>query len=215
MSAVSPDVVLGQLQWRYATKRFDPTKKIAPELWQKLEDAVALSPSSFGLQPWKLIVVTDPTVRAKLKEAAWNQPQISDASHLVVFAVKTGMGVADAERLVKRTAEVRGLPVESLEGMKNMIGGPFTRLTVPQIDDWMSRQVYIALGVFLTSAAMIGVDACPMEGFETDKFDAILGLSAQGYASRVLATAGYRSSDDKYATTPKVRYAANEVFEHV
>jgi nitroreductase len=215
MQAISSDAVLAQLKWRYAVKQFDATKKIPAETWAKLEEALILSPSSYGLQPWKFFVVTNPEVRAKLHPASWNQPQIVDASHLVVFAVKKGMGAADVERFVKRIAEVRGVPVESLEGYKGMMVGSFSRQTPEGIDAWMSKQVMIALGFFLASAAMLGVDACPMEGFMPEKYDEILGLKAKGYGSVVIATAGYRSADDKYAMAPKVRFAHSDMIEHV
>lgn len=211
----SPDAVLEQLLWRYAVKKFDSTRKIAPDLWAKLEDAALLSPSSYGLQPWKIVVVTDPAVRAQLRPAAWNQAQIVDASHLVVFCVKKGMGAADAQRLIERTAAVRGVPVESLLGYRDMIAGSFGRNTPEANDAWMSRQVYIALGVFLSAAAMMGVDACPMEGFQPDKYDEILKLKERGYGSLVLAAAGYRAADDGYASAPKVRYPKAEVIEWV
>lgn len=215
MPAVSADTVLGQLGWRYATKKFDAAKKIPSAVWDQLEEALRLAPSSYGLQPWKFFVVTDPAVRAKLHPAAWNQAQILDASHLVVFAVKKGMGPADAERLVKRVAEVRGVPVESLDGYKGMMAGSLSGKPTEEVDHWMTRQVYIALGVFLSAAALIGVDACPMEGFQPALFDEILGLPAKGYGSVVLATAGYRSPADNYAAAKKVRYKREDVIEHI
>lgn len=214
MSAAPPDSVLEQLRWRYATKKFDPAKPVAPELWQALEHALVLSPSSYGLQPWRFVVVADPAVRAKLRAAAWNQPQITDASHLVVFAARKGMGPADAERHVRRMAEVRSAEVESFDDLKGRIVGWLSKDSPEKVDAWAARQVYIALGVFLSAAAMLGVDACPMEGFEPPKFDDILGLPAKGYTAVVLATAGYRA-DDKYATQAKARFAPGEVIEHV
>lgn len=214
MATHTPDATLEQLRWRYAVKKFDATRTIATPLWQQLEEALILSPSSYGLQPWKFFVVTNPAVRAKLKEVSWNQAQITDASHLVVFSVKKGITAAEAERWVKRIAEVRGVPVESLDGMKGMMAGSISRQTTEQIDAWMSRQVYIALGFFLATAAILGVDACPMEGFENEKYDEILGIKARGYGSVVLAAAGYRA-DDPYAKAAKARYPKHEVIEHV
>lgn len=215
MAAISPDALLAQLRWRYATKKFDPARKIPADLWERLEDALILAPSSYGLQPWKFVVVTDPAVRAKLHPFAWNQSQILDASHLVVFCVKKGMGPVDADRLIRRTAEVRGVPVESLEAYKGMMLGSFSTQSTEAVDTWMTRQVYISLGVFLASAAVLGVDACPMEGFQPQKFDEVLGLTAKGYGSVVLAAAGYRTADDKYGQAAKVRYPKSEVIEHV
>ena len=215
MSVVSPDAALAALNWRYAVKKFDPARKIEPDTWAVLEQSLVLSPSSYGLQPWKFFVVETPAVREQLLPASWGQRQIVDASHLVVFAVKTNVGPADAERLITRSAAVRNIPAERLEGYKGMMVGTLTRTSAADVDVWMSRQVFIALGVFLTTAAMLGVDACPMEGFIPEKYDDLLGLSAKGYAARVAVTAGYRAADDATAGLAKVRYPAEEVIERV
>jgi len=215
MHSVSADVLLSQLKWRYAVKQFDATRKIPAETWAALEEALVLSPSSFGLQPWKFFVVNNPEIRAKLLPASWNQGQITQASHLVVFAVKKHVGAADAERLIQRTAVVRSIPAESLAGYKGMMVGSLTRETPEVVDAWMSKQVMIALGGFLTAAALLGIDACPMEGFVPEKYDEILGLTEKGYASVVVATAGYRSPEDKYAQLAKVRYPVSEVVEQI
>src|SRR5437763_3791702 len=151
MPPVPPDTVLGQLRWRYATKKFDPSKKIAPEVWAKLEQAVVLSPSSYGLQPWKFVVVTDPEMRKRLHPVSYNQAQILDASHLVVFAAKNPPTPADVERHVARTAQVRGLPVEALDGFKKMMLGSLARMTAADAHAWAARQTYLALGVFLSA----------------------------------------------------------------
>src|SRR5829696_5881074 len=162
--SVTPDTVLEQLKWRYATKKFDPAKKIAPDLWAKLELAAIHAPSSYGLQPWNFVVVTDPEMRKKLHPVSYNQAQILDASHLVVFAAKNPPTPADVDAHVARTAEVRGEPVEALEGLKKAMLGSLARMDAAQGHRWAARQTYIALGVFLSAAAMMGVDACPMEG---------------------------------------------------
>ena len=214
MSAIAPEVALAQLQWRYATKMFDPARTIPADVWAILEQALVLSPSSTGLQPWKFVVVTDPEMKKKLQPAAYNQAQIVDCSHLVVFCGKKPPTVADADRHVARTAAVRGVPVESLDGFRKMVvgaaSGPPEKGT-----SWAARQTYIALGIFLATAAMIGVDACPMEGFEPAKFDEILGLANQGVGSLTLATAGYRAASDKYAALAKVRFPVDEVIVRV
>lgn len=215
MQTVSPEFVTSRLQWRYATKKFDSSRKIPADIWAKLEDALILAPSSFGLQPWKFFVVTDPKVRAELLPHSWGQTQIIDASHLVVFAVKKGVGPTDAEKLVQKTAEVRGIPVENLASYKNMMAGTLSSKPVHEVDVWMTNQVFIALGVFMAAASMMGVDTCPMEGFMPAKYDEVLGLPAKGYHSVVLATAGYRAEDDKYANAAKVRYDRKEVIEYV
>jgi nitroreductase len=215
MTPIDPETVLSRLRWRYATKRFDSTKKIPDDLWARLEDAIVLSPSSYGLQPWKFFVVNDPAVRAKLLPATWGQRQIVDASHLVVFCVKRDVGAADAERLIARTADVRGIPAGSLDAYKNLMIGSLSRNTPEAIREWMSRQVFIALGQFLTACALVGVDTCPMEGFQPDQYDEILNLSERGYHSIVLATAGYRAADDPNATLKKVRFEKSEMIEQI
>jgi nitroreductase len=215
MPAVAPESVLGQLAWRYATKKFDPARKIAPDLWAKLEQAVILSPSSYGLQPWKFIVVTDPEVRKRLHPVSWNQPQILDASHLVVFAAKNPPTPADIERHVARTAQVRGTDPGALDGFRQMMLGSLSRMTEAQAHAWATRQTYIALGVFLSAAAMMGVDACPMEGFQPDKYDEILGLKTKGLGAVVIATAGYRSPDDPAGKAVKSRFDVDEVIERI
>lgn len=215
MTPIDPEIVLSRLNWRYATKRFDPTKKIPAEIWARLEDALVLSPSSYGLQPWKFFVVNDPAIRAKLLPATWGQTQIVDASHLVVLCVKKKIGPADAERLIARTADVRGVQAESLDPYKKMMVGTLSRTSPEAIHEWMSRQVFIALGQFMTACAMVGVDTCPMEGFLPEKYDEILKLPERGYHSIVLATAGYRAADDKNASLKKVRFEKSEMIEQI
>jgi len=215
MTPVPPADVMAALNWRYAVKKFDPTKTIPADTWAALEQSLVLSPSSYGLQPWKFLVVETPAVREQLLPHSWNQRQVVDASHLVVFAVKRDVGPSDAERLVTRSAEVRGVPAGKLDGYKKMMVGSLTRQSVADIDIWMSRQVFIALGVFLTTAALLGVDACPMEGFAPEKYDDILGLTNMGYAARVAAAVGYRAADDASAGLAKVRFPAAEVVARV
>jgi nitroreductase len=213
-AAASPEALLSSLRWRIATKKFDVAKKIPDSQWSALEDALTLAPSSYGLQAWKFFVVDDPALRAKLQPLAYGQSQIVDADKLVVFAVKKDFGAADVERYVERISEVRRLPISALAGYKKTMLASAS-LPPEKVAAWLTRQVYIALGVFLTSAAALGVDACPMEGFDKDKFDELLGLPAKGWNSVVLATAGYRASDDAYAAQAKVRFAKNEVVAHL
>ena len=215
MSPLSPDAVMAQLRWRYATKKFDATKKIPADQWSKLEDALVLSPSSYGLQPWKFFVVDNPAIREQLLPHSWGQKQVVDASHLVVFALKTGVGAADAQRLITRTAELRGIAPTALDGYMKMMVGSLTAKPTAQVDAWMGNQVFIALGQFMTTAAMLGIDTCPMEGFVPEKYDEILGLPAKGYHALVVATAGYRATNDAYAGFAKVRFPLEDMVEHV
>ena len=215
MSTVSPEQLLTQLKWRYAVKKFDPDKTIPAGTWAALEEALVLTPSSYGLQPWKFFVVENPSLRQSLLPHSWGQKQIVEASHLVVFAVKANVSPSDAERLAAWSTEVRGLPTGALDGYKNMMVGSLTRTPAVDIDIWMSRQVFIALGNFLTACAVLGVDACPMEGFVPEKYDEVLGLTAKGYAARVVATAGYRHAGDGSAKLKKVRFPHAEMIERI
>lgn len=213
-TAISPDALIHQLEWRYATKKFDATRKIEPEIWKTLARALVLTPSSYGLQPYKFIVVTDPSLRAKLRPASWGQSQIEDASHLVVFAIKKSMGESHISHFIDRVAEVRGVAKVSLEAYKGyMLGDLVNGPRAAAIDQWAARQAYIALGNFMTSAALLDVDTCPMEGLEPAAYDAILGLEAEGYATVCVCAAGYRSADDKYASLPKVRLPESELIQ--
>ena len=212
---LTPPSLLRQLKWRYAVKKFDPSRKIPADLWGALEEALVLSPSSFGLQPWKFFVVENPALRQKLQPVAWNQSQITDAAKLVVFAVKKNLSAADVRRFVEHTAAVRGVPADSLAGYQKIMEGSLAARTPEAIEGWAARQVYIALGNVMTAAAVLGVDVCPMEGFDPAKFDEILELPQKGYAAVVAATAGHRAADDQYAQAPKVRFPKEDVVEHV
>jgi nitroreductase len=216
MNTINSQQLLGRLNWRYATKQFDPNRKISATDWATLEEALLLSPSSGGLQPWKFVIVTDPTMRAKLQPASYGQAQIADASHLVVFTSKNNFNEDDVDAYLQRASEVQGVPIESLAPYRAMlVGGIVQSMDEPARNAWARNQAYIALGNLLTSAALLGIDACPMEGFDRAQYDEILGLKAQGYATAVIATVGYRAATDKHATTPKVRFPKERVFARV
>jgi nitroreductase len=208
--------VLHQLQWRYATKKFDPTRKIPADLWHVLEQSMVLAPSSFGLQPWKFFVIENPQLRQELLPLAWNQTQVVDASHLVVFAIKQDINAADVDRHIDRMSAVQGTPAENLAGLSKMVKGFMETPPYPlDLNEWSKRQLYIALGQFMTAAAMLGIDTCPLEGFVPSKYDEILGLPALGYTATVLCAAGYRADDDKSASRPKVRYETADVVSYI
>jgi nitroreductase len=213
MNAINNEQLLGQLNWRYATKQFDPQRKISAADWATLEEALLLTPSGGGLQPWKFIVVTDPAVRANLTPASYGQAQINAASHLVVFAAKNNFSEADVDAHLKNLAQIQGAPLEALAPLRGMlIGTVIQALDEPARNAWARNQAYIALGNLVNSAALLGIDVCPMEGFDRAQYDEILGLKAQGLASAVIATLGYRLPTDKYANAPKVRFPKEEVF---
>jgi len=208
--------LLEHLQWRYATKVFDATKTIAPEVWKTLEETLVLTPSSHGLQPWKFIVITDKELKTKLRTHSWNQAQVTDCSHYVVFATIKKLSEADIDNYLARTAEVRGSTLESMKGYRGMMVGDLIHGARSKIiGEWAARQAYIALGNFMTSAALLQVDTCPMEGFVPAEYDKVLGLDARNLTASVCCAAGYRSELDKYAHLPKVRYSAKDVVEHI
>ncbi len=193
-----------QLNWRYAVKQYDRTRTVSEEDWNVLEDSVLLAPTSFGLQPFKLIVITDPAIKERLREAAYGQPQITDSSHLAVFAYKKLLTPDDLAKFIDRVAEVRNVERESLADYEQVINGSAKRaIDGGFIEAWNSRQAYIALGFLLETAAMLGIDATPMEGFDAAKFNEILGL--EEYSAVVVAAIGYRSNEDWLAPLPKVR----------
>jgi nitroreductase len=216
MIPIPSDTLLQALHWRYATKKFDSTRKIPADTWQALEHALVLSPSSVGLQPWKFLIITDPAMKARLVPAAWNQSQVADCSQFVVFTVRRNIGADHVDRHIARMAEVRGVTAESLGGFRQMITSNIEKARAEQrLDTWQAHQVYIALGQFMASAAVLGVDTCPMEGFEPEKFDEILSLTGTGWASIVACAAGYRAADDKYATVRKVRFKPDDVIVRI
>ncbi len=214
MPTVPPETVVAQLRWRYATKKFDSTRKIPPETWDALEQALVLTPSSFGLQPWKFFVITDPAVKAKLPAHSWGQKQSQDCSHMVVLAIRANLAEADIDRHIARTAEVRGQSPEALAGYKKVMMGSLTNPPF-DINEWATRQAYIALGQFMACAAVMGVDTCPMEGIDPAKYDEELGIAAQGFRTVVACAAGYRSPEDKYANSPKVRFKTEDVVQRI
>jgi nitroreductase len=207
--------ILAQLNWRYATKNYDPSRKISAEDLKTLEQSIVFAPSSMGLQPYKALVIADPQLREKLKPAAYNQPQITDASHLVVFAYKKTLDDDYIEQFAERIAEVRGQTRESLADYENSMKGAARKATDGgYIETWNSRQAYIALGFLLETAALLSIDATPMEGFDAAQFNAILGL--EDYSAVVVAALGYRNAEsDWLATLPKVRLPENVLIERI
>ena len=214
MSPVAPDTLINALNWRYATKIFDPARKVSAGDLKILEQSLVLTPSSFGLQPYRFLMVTDPQVRASLREVSWGQSQVTDASHLVVFLARKALTEADVDHYVERIAQVRGDQPANLAGYRGMMVG--TLVTGPRaatVPEWAARQAYIALGQFMASAAMLGLDTCPMEGLDADKYDEILKLTGTPFRTVVACPVGYRAEGDKYASLAKVRFPLDERIE--
>jgi len=214
MSTFNPETLLSALKWRYATKRFDSNKSVPEQTWKALEESLILTPSSYGLQPWKFIVITNKALRAELTAHSWNQTQVVDCSHYVVFTVKSTMDPEYIGRFIDETARIRGIDRAKLNGyeqmmMGDLVNGPRGKMIL----DWAARQAYIALGNLMTSAALLGVDACPMEGIIPSKYDEILKLNGTGYQSIVACAVGYRSNEDPAANAKKIRYSQSELID--
>ena len=223
MSNMSNHQLLEALNWRYATKVFDPAKKIPSDTWQALEKALILTPTSYGLQPYQFLVITDPAKRAELLPHSWGQKQVVDASHFVVFTARTKMTEADVDKLLHRMVEVRKMPAEALSRKDSqlvayrfmMLGDVVNGPRGKAAHEWATRQTYIALGNLMTCAAVLGVDACPMEGLVPAEYDRVLNLTGSGYATVVACALGYRSADDKYANLAKVRYDMKDIVRQI
>jgi nitroreductase len=213
--ALTPEDLLSALRWRYATKRFDASREISDEIWAALEQSMVLTPSSFGLQPWKFLIIEDPELRVRLRSVSWGQAQVTDASRYVVFTARTSLGPADITAWTSRLSEVQGTLLETLKPLETVIEG-FTKTMSPSaVQAWNTRQVYIALGQLMAAAAVLGVDTCPMEGIDPAGYDSVLGLAGSGYTTAVGCALGYRAADDRYATMAKARFPAERVIERI
>lgn len=209
------ETYLSDLQWRYATKKFDSSKKLTDAQLSDLLDAIRLSASSYGLQPYEVFVISDPEVREKMRPACWNQPQITDASHVIVFASCSDFDETLVDNYLENVSETRGIPQADLKGYGDFMKSKLVPLSKEVKAQWTSRQAYIALGNLLSAAAAMKIDTCPMEGFEKDQLDEILGLPEKGLQTAVIATVGYRSEEDETQHYPKVRTPKEKLFTHI
>jgi nitroreductase len=215
MEVISPENLLKSLQWRYATKAFDSERQIPESIWSSLEDSLILTPSSFGLQPWHFFVITNPEIKAELLPHSWNQAQVTECSHFVVLAAQKNVGDVEISHLMDRTSTLRKVETATLDGYRQMMSGFMAQMNPEELHNWAKLQTYIALGQLMTSASVLGVDACPMEGFVSAEYDRILGLEEKGLSASVACALGYRSTADKYAELPKVRYEKSELISRL
>ncbi|MEK2688017.1 NAD(P)H-dependent oxidoreductase [Bdellovibrio sp. GT3] len=203
------------LEWRYAVKRFDPNKKISDKDLNTLLESLKLAPSSYGIQPWKFLVVENPQVREELKPVSWNQSQITDASHQIVLLYRDTIDEAFVQKYINRVAEVRGAPLESLNGYKEMLINNVVKAPEEKIRTWSQRQAYIAMGFLLETAALLKIDTTPMEGFSPSDYDRILKLEGSGWKSIATVTLGYRHAEDSFQNLKKVRFSDDALIEYV
>ncbi len=206
--------IIKHLNWRYATKAFDPDKKLSKKDFEELLEATRLAPSSHGLQLWKALVIKNPEIRKQLREASRNQSQITDASELIIFITPKNLTEKDVNEYIKLVSDTRSVSLDSLEGYKKSLLGAINK-PENEFRDWAGKQAYIALGFLLVAAALKKIDSCPMEGFDHKKFDEILGLDKKGYESRVACPLGYRSKSDDFAKNIKVRFSKEKTFEEI
>ena len=200
------------LKWRYATKKFDPSKKVSPEHLQQLKKSIQLSPSSYGLQLYKVIIIEDAQLKEQLKSASFNQSQITDASHLIVFCNYTKISTHDIDQYFTLKTQTEQIDAKSFEGYSDFIKADVLNKPTDHIQKWTSNQTYIALSNLLNICAEMKIDTCPMEGFETEKYNDILNLNTQNLNVSVIATIGYRSIDDGSQHSKKVRKPLDDLF---
>ena len=207
--------VVEGLKWRYAVKRFDSTRKLTKDQIDYLKEAINFIPSSYGLQPYKVLEIESKEMREKLREAAYGQPQLTEAAHVFVFANFTDYGPDKVDSFIKLSAATNNIPEENSNGYRDMLNGIISSMTPEQISTWNSKQAYIALGALLSAAAEQEIDAAAIEGFDKAKFDEILGLKEKGLTSVCIGAVGYRSPEDQNQFLKKVRKPMEQLFEKI
>jgi len=206
---------LESLQWRYATKQFDPTKKVSEEDINFLLESIRLTASSYGLQPYEVFVITDTAIKEKLKPVSWNQSQVVDASHIIVLANNTEFGDELVDNYIQNVSKTRNVAKDQLKGYSDFMKSTLTPLSREEKSNWTAKQAYIALGNLLSAAATIHVDTCPMEGFSAEAVDEILQLKEKNLTAAVMIPVGYRSVEDNTQHFAKVRKQNKDLITHI
>lgn len=201
--------------WRYATKKFNSEKKISNSDLEILKEAIQLSSSSYGLQPYKVLIIENEEIRKQLQPASWGQSQITDASHLLVFASETNVDAEYITRFAENMAKTRNIPFDSVKGYADFMIGNIASLTPEKQMIWAQKQAYLALGNLLNAAAELKIDVTPMEGFLPEQYNEILGLTEKGLHATLVATIGYRHDEDDTQHYAKVRKPITELFETI
>lgn len=215
MEAKIDNTLIDSLNWRYATKSFDSEKKLNEAQLDSLLNAVQLAPSSYGLQPYQVIIVSNQEIKEKLKAAAYNQAQLTEASHVFVFAIHKEFTTAHVDEYANNIAKTRNIEIATIQGFVDIMKGTVNSKTQDQLSVWNAHQAYIALGILLETAALHNIDTCPMEGFDNTAFDNILGLADKNLTSVVIATVGFRSESDAYQHYAKVRKLKEDLYIHI
>lgn len=207
--------LIEDLRWRYATKKFNPDKLISTQDFETLKEVLSLVPTSNGLQPFKFLIIENKAIREQLKARSWNQSQITDASHLIVMCSYIDLNEGHIDSYITLNADQRKIAEEKLEKFSSHLKRTVTSQSIEEKASSNEKQVYIALGHLLHAAAQLRIDASPMEGFEPEGYDEILGLSAKNLRATVVCALGYRADDDTYQHMQKVRKAHDDLFEIV
>jgi nitroreductase/dihydropteridine reductase len=203
--------IVQQLKWRYATKKFNPTKILSEEKLSVLKQSFNLTATSYGLQPLKMIVISNAEIKQKLVPLTMQQLQVQEASHVLVLCTETNMDSHFIKKHFSRVEETRNTPREILDPFEEFLKITFAEKQPEAIDQWMAKQAYIAMGNLLTVCALEDIDACPIEGFEPEKYDELLGLNEKGLQSVLVLAVGYRAENDFFSTLKKVRRGVEEV----
>ncbi len=206
---------LEDMNWRYATKKFDANRSLSEEVLGKLLQAVRLSASSYGLQPYKVLVLKDQDLREQLRPACWNQSQITEASHLIIIASKKEVDEELIDSYLREVSSTRNIPMKDLEGYGSFMKSKLLDLPAATQESWTTRQAYIAVGNLLSAAAALRIDTCPMEGFDQSRVDEILGLPEKGLTTAVIIPVGFRSEADQTQHYKKVRRSEAELIEYL
>lgn len=204
--------LIESLNWRYATKKFDSSKQVSIADIAVLKESIRLAATSYGLQPFKVMIVNDDSVKKKLKAESFNQPQISDCSHVFVFTNLTELKPSFIDNYIELCANERNLELEKLIGYRDFMKTTLGKLTESEIQNWACKQAYIGMTNLLLACAEMRIDACPIEGFNSEKYNEILGLNNKDLSACVVVAVGYRSNDDTSQYLKKVRLSEGEMF---
>lgn len=205
--------VLNNLKWRYATKKFDADKKISDDELSYLKEAIRLSPSSYGLQPYKILIVSDPEIKKQLHALCWQQNQIVDCSHLFIFCSYKNYNDSDVDEYIELITSEQGLEYSTLEGYGTFIKGKVSEKTSTDQTAWLERQTYLAVSNLIITCAEQKIDTCPMEGFTAEEINHFFNLDSKNLTVTVMVAVGYRSEDDNSQHRKKVRKGEKALFD--
>jgi len=207
--------LIKNLKWRYATKKYDTSKKVSSEDLEIIKEAIQLSATSYGLQLFKVLIIEDPVIREKLRPVSWGQPQITDASHLLVFCGYNDVTDEDVENYINLKAQTQDLPVDSLQGSSDFMKTKMKEKSSEEKQSWTAKQTYIALSNALNACAELKLDSTPMEGFDPEAYNEILNLKDKGLKASVVLAIGYRSEEDVTQKAKKIRNPLEAIFEKI